>query len=275
MKNPYEDLYIYYIKGRLEQDKELFGKGFIGNWYEDGFSFLFYSKPAREKVSELLNERPYLTLLDEFEMTYDQWQGGKPAPFHLGRFMIVPPWLTSENKIHSHPDKFTVLLDSGVVFGTGTHPTTRDCLEAMDMAFSLRKIDSVLDLGTGTGLLALAACRLGCRHTLAVDLNFLAASTALNNVHLNGLEKMIVVVQGNAKDFIDSQVDFVVANIHYDVLKHLVISEGFLKNKLFVISGLLRSQAKDLIYRLSSLPVEILKKWESDGIWHTFLGRIC
>jgi len=203
-------------------------------------------------------------------MTYDQWQGGKPAPLQLGRFVIVPPWLASEN----NKNQFTILLDPGVVFGTGTHPTTRDCLEAIDLAFSLKKINSALDLGTGTGLLALALSRMGCQSTLAVDLNFLAAYTALNNVRLNGLEKTVMVVQGNAEDFIDSKVDFVVANIHYDIIRQLVISKGFFRKKIFVISGLLRSQAKDLVHRLSPLPVKILKKWESDGIWHTFLGMI-
>jgi ribosomal protein L11 methyltransferase len=58
-------------------------------------------------------------------------------------------------------------------------------------------------------------------------------------------------------------------------MKHLINSQGFLSKKWFVLSGLLRSQAIDLLGRLSQQPVQIIKKWESDGIWHTFFGKIC
>jgi ribosomal protein L11 methyltransferase len=74
-------------------------------------------------------------------------------------------------------------------------------------------------------------------------------------------------------EFIDSSLDLVIANIHYDVMKHLITSQGFLKKKWFILSGLLRSQARDIRFRLSRQPVRILKTWEGDGIWHTFFGE--
>jgi ribosomal protein L11 methyltransferase len=271
---PYKNLYIYYIQGRLKANKNNFSNHFIGNWQEDEFSFLFFSEPSRTEVEKILSSQPYLILIDEFYMTYDQWQGEKISSLKIGRFRIVPPWQRQWKKMKSCLKELPIILDPGVVFGTGAHTTTHDCLQALEIVFSREKVKSALDLGTGTGLLALAASRLGCKSILAVDFNFLAASTALRNVHLNRLEDTVLVVQGRAEDFIDSASDLVIANIHYDVMQHLVNSRGFLSKKWFILSGLMRSQARDLVYKLSCQPVQILKKWEHDGIWHTFFGKI-
>jgi ribosomal protein L11 methyltransferase len=270
---PYEDLYIYYLDGRLKSNHKISHDHFIGNWQEDEFSFLFYSRPASKEVEEILHSNPGLALLEEFHMTYDQWQGDRIVPFKIGRFHIIPPWEKQSNRTGASSKELTVLLDPGVVFGNGLHPTTQDCLEALEMVFSRENIAAALDLGTGTGLLSLAASLLGCKTTLAVDINSLAANTALRNVCLNGLEKTILVAQGRAEDFIDSPSDLMIANIHYDVMKHLIIAEGFLKKKWFILSGLLRSQARDLRFKLSRLPVSIVKEWERDDIWHTFLAK--
>ncbi len=271
---PYKDLYIYHLQGRLAPDHAVVAKNFIGNWQEDDFSFLFFSKPSRAAVEKLLRTQPHLILVDEYYMTYDQWQGEKVAPFQIGRFEVVPPWHRSRKTMYSSRGEFQIVLDPGLVFGTGTHTTTRDCLEALELAFYQGNIASVLDLGTGTGLLALAASRLGSKQTLAVDLNFLAARTALRNVRLNRLEGRIWVVQGRAEDYVDTRSDLVIANITYDVIQRLVVSRGFLSKKWFIVSGLLRSQAQDLHLRLNQQSVQIIKKWDHDGIWHTFLGKM-
>lgn len=270
---PYKDLYIYYVQGRLKPDKKISDNNFIGNWQEDDFSFLFFSKPSRGEVEKILTSHHELTLVDEFYMTYDQWQGGKITPFEVGRFLIIPSWQKQCKIMNSCRNQLSILLDPGVVFGAGTHTTTQDCLKALELVFSREKIESALDLGTGTGLLALAASRLGCKNILAVDFNFLAARTALRNVRLNQLQDHIIIVQGRAEDFIDSPSDLVIANIHYDVMKHLIASPGFFNNKWFILSGLLRSQARNLLSELSQNQVRIVKKWERDGVWHTFLGK--
>jgi ribosomal protein L11 methyltransferase len=108
---------------------------------------------------------------------------------------------------------------------------------------------------------------------VAVDLNLLAARTAVRNVKLNQLQDRVVVVQGNAEDVIDYPADLVIANIHYDVMRHLINAEGFVEKKRFILSGLLRSEAKDVADRLARHPVKILKQWTRDGIWHTFYGK--
>jgi ribosomal protein L11 methyltransferase len=271
--NPYKDLYIYYLDGRVKSNNKIFHDHFIGNWQEDESSFLFFSKPSPMEVEKILRSNPESALLEEFHMTYDQWQGDKIAPLKIGRFHIIPPWEDQPNRTAASSKELTLLLDPGVIFGNGLHTTTQDCLEALEMVFLRDNIASALDLGTGTGLLSLAVSLLGGKSTLAVDFNFLAAITALRNVRLNGLENTILVAQGRAEDFIDSPSDLMIANIHYDVMKQLITSQGFLKKKWFILSGLLRSQARDLRFKLSCLPINIIKEWNRDGIWHTFLAK--
>jgi ribosomal protein L11 methyltransferase len=272
---PYQDLFIYYLNGRAPSNPILFGPDFLGCWQEEDTAFLFFSTPARNQVENLLQLHPNLILLDEFQMTYAQWQGEKLVPFRVGRFLITPPWDMSCKNETVGRKECHIILDPGVVFGTGTHPTTQNCLEALELVFSLAHPCSAVDLGTGTGLLALAASRLGCKKTVAVDLNFLATKTAIKNVRHNHLQDAVMVVQGRAEDFIDSSFDLMIANIHYDIMKYLIASQGFFTKKWFIMSGLLRSQARDIIYRLNNHSVQIIKTWEQDGIWHTLLGRIC
>ena len=267
---PYDDLYIYQLGGKLTSHREIPRTSFIGNWEEDDFSFLFFSDPVHDEIKILLSAQPQLTFIDSYHMPYEQWQGTEFAAFDQGCFQIIPPW---ENGSNERPDKLPIILDPGLVFGSGTHPTTRDCLDAVQLACRDRIPERVLDLGTGTGLLALATARLGCRLNLAVDLNLLAAKTAKKNVGLNRLEKQIAVVQGNAEAFIDCPADLLIANIHYDVMQKLICAKGFSIQKRFILSGLLRSEAKQVRIELERLPAKILKSWTHKGIWHTFYGE--
>ena len=274
--NPYRDLYIYYIQGQCGPDIEVPKKDFIGNWEEDGFSFLFFTCPANDIVDDVLNSRPDLALLDQFQMTWEEWQGQAIRPSRIGGFYISPPWDLSGDLNDPPEEKGKgIVLDPGVVFGAGTHPTTSDCLNLIELVFRENSVETVLDLGTGTGLLALAAGKLGPGRILAVDFNLLAVQTALGNIRLNGLEDRVMAVRGRAEDFIEMPADLVIANIHHDVMKHLIRSDGLLRKKFFILSGLLRSQAEEVARELSRLPVRIVEKRQSDGVWHTLFGEVC
>jgi ribosomal protein L11 methyltransferase len=227
----------------------------IGNWEEEEDSFLFFSEPAYEQVESLLSRQPQLSYIDSYHMPYEQWLGEIFTTFEHGNFRVIPPWETSPDKNTASGAKLSILLDPGLVFGTGTHPTTRDCLEALELATRPDPFNTVLDLGTGTGLLALAAARLGCSGVVAVDLNFLAAKTAERNVRLNGLQSRVVTMQGRAEDM-----------IAYN-------NSGFLSKKSFILSGLLRSEAKDIVEILARHQAKIIKQWTHEGIWHTIYGK--
>ena len=265
---PYDDLYIYYLEGRLPSRAFENDPAFIGNWEEEGDTFLFFKESRKERIDQLVAHEPQVTLVDDYQMTYEQWQGGLPAPFTVGRLRVIPPW-------HADAKKATgsILLDPGVVFGTGSHPTTHDCLSALQMAFKRSPVDRVLDLGTGTGLLALAAVRLGAEECVAVDLNRLAARTALRNVLYNDMSKQVLVVQGDAKKFMDLPCRLMVSNIHCDIMRYLVMAPGFREKKQFILSGLLRSQAREIEQLLNRVGAKILHRWAQDGIWSTFYGE--
>ncbi|MFT5699506.1 MAG: ribosomal protein L11 methyltransferase [Desulforhopalus sp.] len=265
---PDTQLFIYYIDGIIPPHYKADNDHFIGNWVEDDFSFLFFTQPAKEDVLTLLTSFPDFSLIDDYEMSYGEWQGGNVEPIRIGRFILNPTW------IKASPDEndISITLDSGVVFGNGGHPTTQACLEAMEIACSGGKTKTMLDLGSGTGVLALAGAKLGCEKVLAVDYNFLATRTAQTNVTLNGLDGQIFVINGRAEEHIATASDLMVANIHYDVMKELVKEKGFYDQKWFILSGLLTSEAEKILSYLDTKPVLILKQWGQGEIWHTILG---
>ena len=267
--SPYRNLFIYYLKGAVNPSR-IKDAAFIGNWEEEGDAFLFFSEPADELVSRLVAEQSQLTLLDQYEMTYEQWQGGRLDPFTVGEFHIVPPWQVQD----AEGEAQTVYLDPGVVFGNGLHPTTRDCLLALTRAWEERPAETVLDLGTGTGILAVAAACLGGQKVLAADVNLLAVLTAARNIRLNRQEHRVLAIQGDARDIIALPSDLVIANIHYDVLVKMIAAAAFKRGQRFILSGLLKSQAADVRYQLERRAMQIEEEWLHEGIWHTYYGTV-
>jgi len=271
--HPYRELFIYYIQGHLPVDHGIFGPGFIGNWIEDDCSFLFFTRPAGDIVEKVLAGYPGVSLIDSYQMSYTQWHGGEIRRRRLGRFEIFPPWSDRGSGAACDDGTIEMVIDPGVVFGTGMHPTTRDCLEALEILSDRHRVTSALDLGCGTGMLGIAAAKLGCPRVIAVDNHWIAVAATRRNIGLNGLEKQVLAVVGDAENFIDLPGDLVVTNIHYHVMKQLIKSKTFLRHRWFILSGLLRSEAAEVKRILDSYPVVLHRTWDSDGTWHTFLGE--
>lgn len=259
-------LHIYCLRGDLP-GLSVFPDGFLGNWQEDGYSFLFFVEPQDDFVAGLLGSSGELELEDRFTMSYRQWQGGFVEPLKIGRFLLTPAWL-----IRSAADHEIVLrFDPGLVFGNGTHPTTLACLAAIEIACAGGKIGRMLDLGTGSGLLALAAARLGCPRVVAVDNNLLAARTAQRNVLLNGLAEQVLVACGLARSFAAVPADLLVANIGIQVLREMLSCLDLSAQRWIVLSGLQSRDAQELSVILHDLDIVVLKHWKSREHWHTLL----
>ena len=115
---------------------------------------------------------------------------------------------------------------------------------------------------------------LGGKRVLAVDLNPLCVKTANENVRLNDLNGIIRVVEGPAEDFVNEAADLVIANIHKEIIGRLLQKEGFRKKDRLIISGLMRSQYREIKARLGSYDFRIVHEWDYDMTWFTMLAEI-
>ncbi|SJZ95742.1 ribosomal protein L11 methyltransferase [Pilibacter termitis] len=136
------------------------------------------------------------------------------APKRLTRFLtVVPSWVNYEKEVE---DEQLIFLDPGMAFGTGTHPTTRLSLQALESV--LRKGEVVLDVGVGSGVLSIAASLLGAKEIFAYDLDEVAVNRAKENFALNPKCENIHVDKGNLLQGVTQKADVIVANILADIL---------------------------------------------------------
>ncbi len=246
MMVPYQNLYIYEIAGEILGSRNFFKEDFIGCWNEGEVSYLFFSQPHDEEVEAYIKRKGFPLLAKEV-IDYKAWQAGEELkPFKVGNLVICPPGedgLVKEGEI-------LVYLDPCVVFGTGSHPTTRSWLQALWEIYQKERPKKVLDLGTGSGILALAAVKWGAEWVLAIDCNELAVDTALRNAIFNGESQRIEVKQGKAEDFIEEEADLVCANLHLQVIESLLTQNSFFRKRWFVLSGLFAKDAEEIEIRL-------------------------
>lgn len=268
---PAPELYIYYLEGKLDPWTSFKNEpDYLGTWLEEDLSFVFFQAPALEQIQAFLKSRPWLNLKDSFQMSYAEWLGHEMQVFQAAGWRIIPAW---------EPEKATspgdILLDPGLVFGSGQHQTTLACLQALEWILQQEGPQSVLDLGTGSGLLALAAARAGCGPVLALDLNPLAARTTRENISLNHLQDRVLALQARAQDYASQSTDILLANIHFQALKEIVGSGNLQNKKWIVLSGLLGSQGLEVHKLLQSTPeLEKLWTWSRQENWITLLGKM-
>jgi ribosomal protein L11 methyltransferase len=264
---PPDRLYIYYLQGRVQSS--LFpDQDCLGTWEEGELSFVFFSSPALDRVQSRIGARGDLSLVDHFQMSYIEWQGGRMSSFSTGPLTVIPAWEPD----CSAPGQMPILLDPGVVFGSGLHPTTRDCLRALTRISPHRNDATALDMGTGSGVLAVAAARMGWGRVVACDLNPLAVRTAAGNIRRNGVQDRVLPYVGRADQVGCRHVDLVMANIHFDAMQTLVGLECFAGCRAFILSGLLPSQMTVISDTLTSSGRHIQETFSRDGTWQTCLG---
>ena len=264
---PYQNLYVYEVSGEISDSKAFFKEDFIGCWNEGEMSCLFFSAPHDREVEAFVRKKGF-RLLSTNVMDYKAWQAGEELrPFKVGNLVISPPW----ESCAAGEGEILVLLDPCVVFGTGYHPTTRSCLKALRDLYQKEKPATVLDLGTGTGILALAAAKWGARRVLAIDCNELAAETALRNVKLNGEMERIEVKKGKAEDFIKEEADLICANLHYQVIEGLIHQKPFFEKRWIILSGLFTKDAEEIERQLNQKGIQTFQKFQEKN-WLTWVG---
>lgn len=160
-----------------------------------------------------------------------------------GRFTIVPTW---EEYEPVDSDELIIELDPGMAFGTGTHPTTVLCMQALEKY--VKKDDIVVDVGTGSGVLSIGAAMLGAKSVQALDLDLIAVTVAKENIELNNVEKVIEVNHGNLLESVKIQPNIIIANILAEVIMSFSADAATLlpEDGLFIVSGII-GEKRDLV----------------------------
>ncbi len=159
------------------------------------------------------------------------------------RFTIVPTW---ENYTPVSSDELIIELDPGMAFGTGTHPTTVMCVQALERTVNAG--DRVIDVGTGTGVLSIAAAMLGSKSVTALDLDEVAVHSAKINIKLNKVNELVTVAQNNLLDGIDGPADIVVANILAEIIMRFTddVARVVKKDGYFIASGIIQQKRDEV-----------------------------
>ncbi|MGE7605477.1 50S ribosomal protein L11 methyltransferase [Peribacillus frigoritolerans] len=159
------------------------------------------------------------------------------------RFTIVPTW---EDYTPVSSDELIIELDPGMAFGTGTHPTTVMCIQALER--TVTPGDLVVDVGTGSGVLSIAAALLDAKRIQSLDLDEVAVQSAKQNVEINNVQDKVSVSQGNLLDGVNEQTDIVVANILAEVIMRFTddVAKVVKPGGYFIASGIIQTKKQDV-----------------------------
>ena len=190
-------------------------------------------------------------------------------PFRAGKSLVVKP--TWEPYEAHHGDRI-IEIDPGMAFGSGTHETTGMCLELLEDV--MKGGERVIDVGTGSGILAIGAALLGAKDVLAIDIDPVAVRVAKENVAHNHLEDRIRAVEGNLLASSDGVCELCVANIIADVICMfaLPLNDHIVPGGLFICSGIIKEREQDVVQALTAADYAILEI-RRKGEWVAMLAR--
>lgn len=228
---------------------------------------LFYIKEGLKLISNYLD-----TGVGEVEISYideEDWANSWKKyykPVEIGNIVIVPSWERYEEK----GNKVIINLDPGMAFGTGTHETTILCILALQEF--LRKGMDVIDIGTGSGILAITAKKLGANKVLAVDIDDIAIKVARENAILNNIN--IEIRKNNLIDGIDEKFDLILANIVADPIIKLSkdVKRIMKKNAYFIASGIIEIRLRDVERAFKENNLKIIDIREKNS-WFLIISR--
>jgi len=245
----------------------------VKGYFKDSENFmntLNYIKESVDKLGEFGFDKGE-GIVTYHKVNEDDWANNWKQyykPTKVGEHIVVKPtWEDYEEK----PGEVVVELDPGMAFGTGTHETTRMCIKALEK--KVKKDTTVFDIGTGSGILSIAAAKLGAKHVVGVDLDPVAVESAKKNLEFNKVNNM-EILYGDLMEVVEGKANIVVANILADII--MFLSEGvraFIEDEgYFIASGILNTQRDKVTDKLKALDFKIEEVME-DGEWICIIAK--
>lgn len=207
------------------------------------------------------------------EVNEEEWATAWKKYYHpvkiSERFTIVPTW---EEYTPVNSDELIIELDPGMAFGTGTHPTTVMCIQALEKI--VKHGDKVVDVGTGSGVLSIAGAMLGAEKIEALDLDIVAVKAAKLNIKLNKVQDVVNVSQNNLLDGITELQDVVVANILAEVIMRFTddVASALKPGGYFISSGIIQQKKNDVKASLIESGFEIVETIQMED-WIAFIAK--
>lgn len=183
-------------------------------------------------------------------------------PVQVGEHLVVcPSWEAYDRQ----PDDVVLTLNPGMAFGTGTHDTTRLCMELLEKYITPQ--DTVLDVGCGSGILAITAALLGANKIIGCDIDEVAVKVAGENAALNGVQDRIAFHQGDLTSQVEGSFQIICANIVADVIIRLSEDAGryLAKDGIFITSGIIDTREQDVLDALEQNGFQVIERRTSGG----------
>lgn len=190
-------------------------------------------------------------------------------PIKVGEKIVIKPiWEQYDKKA----DEIIVELDPGMAFGTGTHETTRMCIKALERHVKAESV--VFDIGTGSGILSIAAAKLGAKKTIGVDLDPVAVDSAKQNVSYNDVSS-IEILYGDLLEVVNGRANIVIANIMADVIMFLTqqVKSVLVEGGHFISSGIILIKKDEVINKLTECGFKI-EEINIEGEWVCIVAKL-
>ena len=238
--------------------EEILVTGYFEQKSDDGDN----SEKLLQRVQQLLDEYSVVAQIEVEKVAGEDWANSwreNFPPLKIGPFLVAPTWEEVEAE-----EGILIRLDPGLAFGTGQHPTTQMCLELLGEHASHLENASLLDAGCGSGVLSIAATKLGARVT-ASDLDPHCIAATRENAAINDVELKIVEAAGLG--WCNEKFDVVIANLMSDLLISLApeLRRVAQEKSTLIVSGISSPRADDVQRALGSAGFSMLEKREADG----------